>query len=55
MSDTTATRDREPNRPRTTIADIVRDLEPMGDLSRFAVDDLTAEDEDKFFGILEDA
>lgn len=54
MSDNTATRDTGPSRP-TTIADVVRDVEPMGDLRRFAIDDLTPGDEDEFFGILEDA
>lgn len=54
MSDTTARRD-DADRPHLTIADILRDIEPMGDLSRFAIDDLTADDEDEFFRILEDA
>lgn len=54
MSDNTASHDQGSHR-RTTIADIVRDLEPMGDLGRFAIDDLTPEDEDEFFRILEDA
>lgn len=38
----------------TTIAEIIRDLEPMGDPSEFAIDDLTLEEEDAFFTILED-
>lgn len=38
----------------TTIAEVLQDLEPMGDLSRFAIDDLTPEEEDEFFRILED-
>ena len=39
----------------TTIAEIVQVLEPMGDLSRFAIEDLTPEEEDGFFRILEGA
>lgn len=54
MSDNTASRDTAPNQPRT-IADVLRRVEPMGDLRGFAIDDLTPEDEDEFFGILEDA
>lgn len=38
-----------------TVADVLAGLEPMGDLSQFVIDDLTAEDEDLFFGILDDA
>ncbi|HWL42207.1 MAG TPA: hypothetical protein VNQ73_04635 [Ilumatobacter sp.] len=38
-----------------TVADVLADLEPMGDLSRFVIDDLTPEDEDLFFGVLDDA
>lgn len=37
-----------------TIAEIVRRCQPMGDLGRFAIDDLTAAEEDEFFAILED-
>ena len=55
MSDTTATRGSGPERQRISIADILRDVEPMGDLRRFAIDDLSPEDEDEFFRILEDA
>jgi hypothetical protein len=39
----------------STIAEVLKDLEPMGDLSRFAIDDLTPGEEDEFFRILEDA
>ncbi len=53
MSDNTATRETGPN-PPTTIAEVLRGVEPMGDLRQFAIDDLTPEDEDEFFGILED-
>ncbi len=52
MSDNPASRDTGPNRP-PNIADVLRGVEPMGDLRRFAIDDLTADDEDEFFGILE--
>lgn len=38
-----------------TVADVLAGLKPMGDLSQFVIDDLTPEDEDLFFGILEDA
>jgi hypothetical protein len=34
---------------------VLKDLQPMGDLSRFAIDDLTPDEEDEFFKILEDA
>lgn len=55
MSDNTASHDDTgPSQPMT-IADVLRGVEPMGDLRRFAIDDLTPEDEDEFFGILEDA
>lgn len=55
MSDNTASHgDTVPSQPMT-IADVLRDVEPMGDLRRFEIDDLTPEDEDEFFGILEDA
>ena len=54
MSDNTAARETGPT-TATTIADIVRDIEPMGDLRQFAIDDLTPEDEHEFFSILEDA
>jgi len=54
MSDQTAKPSPEPTGP-VTIADLLRDAEPMGDLSRFAIDDLTPEEEDEFFQILEDA
>lgn len=37
-----------------TIEQIIERCEPMGDLDDLVIDDLTEEDEDKFFGILED-
>ncbi len=54
MSDNAATQNTGPGAP-STMADVVQDLEPMGDLGQFAIKDLTPEDEDKFFAILEDA
>lgn len=38
-----------------TIADIVAEVEPMGDLRRFAIEDLSPDEEDAFFSILRDA
>lgn len=46
--------DTQPPAP-TTVAEVLRDLEPMGDLSQFVIDDLTPDEEDDFFRILEDA
>ncbi len=37
-----------------TIQQIIENCEPMGNLDNLLVDDLTEDDEDKFFGILED-
>jgi hypothetical protein len=54
MSDTTASQQPAPAGP-STIAEVLRDLKPMGDLTRFVIDDLTPEEEDEFFRILEDA
>ena len=36
-----------------TIAEIVERCQPIGDLGWFAIDDLTAAEEDEFFAILE--
>lgn len=38
----------------SSIAAIVKRCQPMGDLGGFAIDDLTAAEEDEFFTILED-
>ena len=54
MSDNTANQRPVPGEP-TTVAEVLQDLKPMGDLSRFAIEDLTPEEEDEFFKILEDA
>ena len=37
-----------------TIAQIIERCEPMGNLDGLAIHDLTEEDEEEFFGILED-
>lgn len=37
-----------------TIEQIIERCEPMGNLDDLVIDDLTEDDEDKFFGILED-
>ncbi len=54
MSDNAAKRGTGPKTP-TTVAEVLQGIEPMGDLRRFAIEDLTSEDEDEFFRILEDA
>ncbi|HXH55782.1 hypothetical protein [Iamia sp.] len=54
MSDTTAN-DTPRAGDATTITDILRTIEPMGDLSRFGIEDLTPEEEAEFFRILEEA
>jgi hypothetical protein len=53
MSDNTANQQGVLAGP-STIAEVLKDLEPMGDLSRFAIDDLTPDEEAEFFKILED-
>lgn len=40
---------------RLTVADVLQDLRPMGDLSRFTIEDLTPDEENEFFRILEEA
>lgn len=54
MSDGDTTRTPGSREPRT-IAEVLHGSEPMGDLSRFAIEDLTPEEEDEFFRILEEA
>jgi integrase len=54
MSDNATNQPSAPSTP-LSIADIVRDLEPMGDLGRFLIEDMSPEDEDEFFAVLEDA
>ena len=54
MSDNTAALHGKPSQPKT-LAELLETATPMGDLDQFAIDDLTPEDEDAFFKILEDA
>ena len=44
-----------PSMPLTRLVDLLDGLQPMGDLRRFAIDDLTPDEEDRFFRILEEA
>ena len=52
MTDNVATQDDGSSMP-VTIADVLRGVDPIGDLREFAIEDLTADDEDEFFRILE--
>jgi len=54
MTGNTADKHETPPAP-TTVAEVLRDLKPMGDLRQFVIDDLTSDEEDEFFRILEDA
>lgn len=54
MADETAAQLAKPNQTRT-FAESLGEATAMGDLSRFAIDDLTPEEEDAFFKIIEDA
>lgn len=54
MSDHTANQQAASREP-ATIAEVLQGGQPMGDLRRFAIDDLTPEEEDEFFRILEGA
>ncbi len=40
--------------PEPTLDELVARAAPVGDLSRFVIDDLTENEEDEFFGILAD-
>jgi hypothetical protein len=53
LSDNSARHQPAPGSP-STIAEVLNGLEPMGDLTRFALDDLTPDKEDEFFRLLED-
>jgi len=55
MTGSTAHDHEDPTQAPSTVADVLRGLEPMGDLSKYAIDDLTSDEEDVFFAILEDA
>ncbi len=54
MSDNAANQPSAPVTP-SAIAEILRDVAPMGDLSRLVIDDLSPEEEDSFFDILKNA
>ncbi len=54
MSDTPITNAPIPDAP-TKLEEVLDGLEPMSNLDQFAIKDLTPEDEDKFFAILENA
>jgi hypothetical protein len=51
-SDSTAGQGPSSSGP-ATLAEVLEGIEPMGDLSRFVIEDLTPEEEDEFFEILE--
>lgn len=53
VSDSTVNDASDPSVGRT-IDEVLRDVEPMGDLGGFVINDLTPEEEDEFFAILED-
>jgi hypothetical protein len=53
MSDTPASEPTMPESP--TMAEILQGAPPMGDLRQFVIEDLTPDEEDAFFAILEDA
>jgi hypothetical protein len=54
MNDVSDTESTPTETPEPTLAEVIARAEPIGDLSRFVIDDLTEEDEDEFFGILAD-
>jgi hypothetical protein len=54
MNDVSDTESTPTGPPEPTLAEVIARAEPIGDLSRFVIDDLTEEDEDDFFGILAD-
>ncbi len=54
MSDPSAHRSNKPGETGT-VAHLVEGVEPMGELSQFLIDDLTPEQEDAFYRILEEA
>jgi hypothetical protein len=53
MSDRSAEQPAAPVEP-VSIADVLAGLEPMGDLARYTIDDMTPEEEHEFFRILAD-
>jgi hypothetical protein len=54
MADSTVGHESMPP-DRSTIAGILADLEPIGDLARFVIHEMDQDEEDRFFEILEDA
>lgn len=54
---TTKGRDNdETDRPAPVfVTELLREVEPMGDLSRFVIDDLRPDEEDEFFRILDES
>ena len=54
MNDVSDTESTPTGPSEPTLAEVIARADPIGDLSRFVIDDLTEEDEDEFFGILAD-
>lgn len=54
MSDSTAKQHPVSSAP-ATLAELIRDVAPMGDLGRFLIEDMTPEQEDEFYRVLEGA
>lgn len=55
MSENAASDPTHRSSASATIADVRRDVAPMGDLSGFVIDDLSPQEEDEFFAVLEGA
>lgn len=53
MTDNTASHDHGSDHAET-LAELLDKVQPMGDLDQFAIDDLTPDEADEFFRILED-
>lgn len=53
MSDNSANDTGRESEP--TMDGIIAAVEPMGDLGRFRIEDMTADEEDEFFSILDNA
>lgn len=54
MSESSAQHPTAPEAP-TTVADVVAGVAPMDNLDQFLIDDLTAEEQDEFYKVLEQA
>lgn len=53
MSDTST---HQPEGPKFgTVARLIEGVEPMGELGQFLIDDLTSEDKDTFYRVLDEA